>query len=150
MKKPFQFAFWRSKSRRRSEEKELVEFSEYVLVLSPSSLWEQWKMPQSPQSRPAITPNNPMRTAGSAAQVIDEPLVSGSYVTRRDDGLTYDYEVFWKSVGDMAIWYSRVTRDGIPKGRPSGTVDLAPLPDIESQVKRVVELRIEELSGVVK
>jgi hypothetical protein len=145
MKKPLQFAFWRSKSNRGSEEEELVEFSEYVLVLSPTSLWEQWKTPHSTQAQPTSTHNTQVRNATSAAQIIDEPLVSGTYTTLRDNGLTYDYEVFWKSIGDMAIWYSRVTRDGIPKGRPSGTVDLAPLSDIETQVKRVVELRIEAL-----
>ena len=150
MKKPFQFAFWRSRPQQGSEEDVLVDFSEYVLVLSPSSLWEQWKMPQPTQVQPTTKNNTPVKNTASAAQVIDELLVSGSYTTRRDNGLTYDYEVFWKSIGDMAIWYSRVTRDGIPKGRPSGTVDLAPLPDIETQVKHVVELRIEELSGIVR
>lgn len=107
-------------------------------------------MPQPGQTQRTTKENNPMRTASNAAQAIDELLVSGSYTTRRDDGLTYDYEVFWKSIGDMAIWYSRVTRDGMPKGRPSGTLDLAPLPDIETQVTRVLEFRIEELSGVMK
>jgi hypothetical protein len=74
--------------------------------------------------------------------------ITGSYTTKRDQGLTYTYEATYQSDGAGLTWMAKVWRDGNFKGTPNGKVLTVSGIDVANTVRGLVEAAIESMAGI--
>ena len=54
----------------------------------------------------------------------EETRLRGRYATKRDGGLTYEYEGTYFKTDDLIVWRARVFREGIPRGTTYGRLSV--------------------------
>lgn len=92
-----------------------------------------------------MKPNDLMRS-----EIKETATIAATYKAQRDGGLIYTYEAEWTLVGHTIVWHAVVMRDGLFRGRPSGTIDLRSESEVHRTLMNIIEMRIERMSDVVR
>jgi hypothetical protein len=120
----------------QSEYKALVDYCEFVVAVCTDPL-------------DSSRPGNDATSIHCSSEVLDRPEIAGEYTTRRNSGLTYAYKACWTCIGPRITWSATVTREGMPKGFPNGTIPRLLSLDAAAAVRTLVEHSIETLAQVV-
>jgi hypothetical protein len=74
--------------------------------------------------------------------------ITDKYITKRDGGIEYTYELNWTQHGNEATWEAKVRRDGQLAGHPDGHILDTKGLDLRGAVVCLMETTIEDRAGV--